>query len=65
VGHNACGLQFHAEITDVSIRDWTSHFPGARASGREDMLAHYGHVKEVFHRHGRRLCDNFLTRMKG
>ncbi|MBF0618799.1 MAG: type 1 glutamine amidotransferase [Candidatus Omnitrophica bacterium] len=61
VGTNAYGLQFHAEITDKSIQDWTHEIaPDYRAKVREGMLRHYADVKQDFHRHGAIMCENFL-----
>jgi GMP synthase-like glutamine amidotransferase len=59
-GTNAYGLQFHAEITDKSIRAWTAGFSGVKAAGRDEMLSRYAAVKTDFTRNGQKLCDNFL-----
>lgn len=66
VGTNAYGFQFHAEITDKSINDWTRNFlfPG-QADEREKMLKYYGKIKAGFHRNGQMLCENFIKVMKG
>ena len=64
-GANAYGLQFHAEITDQSIRDWSEDFPPERLPEREEMLKHYQQVKASFHKNGQRLCENFLKAMQG
>lgn len=61
IRERAYGLQFHAEITDKSINDWSL---ADRRSDREDMLAHYARVKDEFGRRGRTLCENFLEIMK-
>lgn len=64
VGRMAYGLQFHAEITDKSITDWT------RADVRfieeqQRMLERYRQIKDVFHGYGRVIGDNFMSIMKG
>ncbi len=62
MGHVAYGLQFHAEITDKSIKDWTKT---STLPGREEvMLRRYAEVKGVFHGYGRGICENFLKVMK-
>ncbi len=64
VGTNAYGLQFHAEITDKSIRDWSADFSRDKQPEREAMLEHYDRVKDGFLRNGGRLCANFLKVMR-
>lgn len=61
VGKNAYGLQFHAEITDKSIHDWTGEMsPQRRDRERAEMLGRYNAIKTLFHAHGQMLCENFL-----
>ncbi|MBF0594441.1 MAG: type 1 glutamine amidotransferase [Candidatus Omnitrophica bacterium] len=62
-GTNAYGLQFHAEITDISIRDWSAEAKMPLAKRRE-MLEHYAHVKDSFLRNGSKMCENFLQVIK-
>lgn len=63
-GDNAYGWQFHAEITDKSIRDWSEDFPAEQSAKREAMLRRYSEIHGLFHEHGRRLCENFLKVMR-
>ncbi|MEI6438022.1 MAG: type 1 glutamine amidotransferase [Candidatus Omnitrophota bacterium] len=63
-GAKAYGLQFHSEITDISIRDWSADFSERKRLEREAMLARYAAVKVEFHRNGNRLCENFLKVMR-
>jgi GMP synthase-like glutamine amidotransferase len=65
VGTNAYGLQFHAEITDKSIDEWSADYAPEKRAEREEMLRRYREVKTGFHRYGRILCENFMTIMKG
>ena len=62
-GTKAYGLQFHAEITDKSIRDWTAGFKDVKVAGRESMLTRYDQVKSAFHANGQKICENFLKVM--
>lgn len=65
VGTNAYGLQFHAEITDKSIDEWSADYAPEKLAEREAMLKRYREVKTDFHRYGRILCENFMRIMKG
>jgi len=64
VGENAYGLQFHIEISDQSIREWTGAYfkPGnaTHATITKQMLAAYGRLKENFDRDAVRIYGNFL-----
>jgi GMP synthase (glutamine-hydrolysing) len=64
-GPNAYGLQFHAEITDKSIDEWSRDYSPEKQAERQAMLERYSQVKTEFQRHGRILCENFLRIMKG
>lgn len=65
IGRNAYGLQFHAEITDKSIDEWSRDYAPEKIALREAMLGRYQETKEEFIRRGRVLCENFLSVMKG
>lgn len=64
LGTKAYGLQFHAEITDKSIRDWSADFPMEKMPQRDEMLEHYNKISSVFLWHGQLLCENFLKVIK-
>ncbi len=64
-GTKAYGLQFHAEITDKSIDEWSKDYAPEKQSERGAMLKRYSRIKEQFLRHGQVLCENFLGIMKG
>ena len=64
LGVKAYGLQFHAEITDLSIREWSAELPAGKQPQREAMLSHYAKVKTIFHRNGNIMCENFLKVMR-
>jgi GMP synthase (glutamine-hydrolysing) len=63
-GLNAYGLQFHAEITDKSIDEWSRDYSPEKQAERQAMLERYDEIKPEFQRHGRILCDNFLRIMQ-
>jgi GMP synthase-like glutamine amidotransferase len=65
VGQKAYGLQFHAEITDKSIVEWSADYAPDKGQDRVRMLGRYREVREDFHRYGRVLCENFMFLMKG
>ena len=46
VGIKAYGLQFHAEITDKSIEEWSRDYAPERHSERQFMLKHYQDIKK-------------------
>ncbi len=60
-GKNAYGLQFHAEITQRSIEDWSQAYAPKKPEQRKAMLAHYEKVEKDFIRHGEILCRNFFS----
>lgn len=68
VGTSAYGLQFHVEITEKSIRDWTNAYLSADNTThqiiRQQMLASYGKLKESFHRNALVIYNNFLHIME-
>jgi GMP synthase (glutamine-hydrolysing) len=67
-GRNAYGLQFHVEITDKTIIDWTDeYFKSGDAfllGKRNDMLKRYQEIKETFHKNSDTIYENFLTIMQ-
>jgi GMP synthase-like glutamine amidotransferase len=63
VGPNAYGVQFHFEITDKSIKDWSSaYFKGKKTLKirKQAMLNKYRLKKHIFHQMGNKMCHNFL-----
>ena len=60
VGKNAYGLQFHAEITDKSIDEWSRDYEPQEHEKRKAMLARYETIKEGFIDRGNILFENFL-----
>jgi GMP synthase-like glutamine amidotransferase len=64
VGTNAYGLQFHAEITDKSIDEWSRDYAPEKQLERQAMLKRYQDVKQDFIRRGEILCANFLKVME-
>lgn len=64
VGPNAYGFQFHFEITDKSIREWSDRYfkknPEASVAVKERMLAQYQSGKKTFHALAQTIYDNFL-----
>ena len=60
VGAKAYGLQFHAEITDKSIDEWSRDYAPEKQVERQAMLKRYQDIKEDFIRRGDILCANFL-----
>jgi GMP synthase (glutamine-hydrolysing) len=67
-GKNAYGLQFHVEITEKTIVDWTDeYFKSGDAfllGKRNEMLARYQEIKETFHQTSDTIYENFLTIMQ-
>jgi GMP synthase-like glutamine amidotransferase len=61
VGSNAYGLQFHAEITDKSIDEWSRDYAPEKQDKRRAMLEQYKIVEKDFMRSGEMLCKNFLS----
>lgn len=67
VGRNAYGLQFHIEITDQSIKEWSdSYFQDPQTCEREKnkMLAEYNNIKKTFEQTAQTLYTNFFHIMK-
>ena len=64
VGDCAYGIQFHIEITDKSIRDWTDKYlkndPKMLETQQKRMLKEYVRKKKVFDITARQIYDNFL-----
>ena len=64
VGKNAYGFQFHVEITDRSIKEWSDEYIRRDISGRrekcEEMLEGYKIHQEDFNHQAYRLYENFL-----
>ncbi len=68
VGKNAYGLQFHVEITDKTIKDWTDEYykkgdPELKKKA-DQMFADYKRIKKEFHQTADTIYENFLTVMK-
>lgn len=63
VGHNAYGLQFHVEVTDLSIGDWCDAYlkdPAQLKIQKDKMLADYQRHKKTFQQTAVKLYNNFL-----
>ncbi len=64
VGKNAYGIQFHVEVTDVSIKEWCDEYSASDLPGRKEhcavMLEGYKTKKDAFNRQANRLYENFL-----
>lgn len=69
VGKNAYGLQFHVEITDKTIKEWTAeYFKGkdpVLIEKANQMLADYKRIKKEFHQTANTIYENFLNIIKG
>lgn len=67
-GKNAYGLQFHIEITDKSIREWSDESirqgDSAFKMQKEIMLKDYQKKKEQFHGIADKIYENFLEIIK-
>lgn len=63
VGSSAYGLQFHVEITDKSIREWSgAYFVKDHSTHeiiRKQMLASYGSLKDTLNREAVKIYSNF------
>jgi GMP synthase-like glutamine amidotransferase len=59
-GTRAYGLQFHAEITERSIREWSADYAPEKRAEADAMLRRYAELKPEFDRCGRILCENFV-----
>ena len=67
VGSCAYGLQFHVEITDKSIIDWSEeYFKDTEVLRRRktEMLQEYNRRKKEFHAIGEKIFNNFLGIIK-
>lgn len=67
VGRNAYGLQFHIEITDQSITDWSDSYfndPYVCKMEKQKMLSDYKRLKETFNYTAQTVYNNFLNIMK-
>lgn len=64
VGKNAYGVQFHVEVTDKSIKEWSDEYIENDLPGRRDhakaMLDDYYTHKERFHAQANQIYQNFL-----
>jgi len=64
LGPKAYGLQFHAEITEKSIDEWSADYAPEKRAERERMLKRYQEIKGEFARNGEVLCENFMKIMR-
>ncbi len=67
IGKNAYGLQFHVEITDKSIREWSEEYLGRHPdflSKKEEMLSKYKTIQESFQETAEKIYNNFLRVIK-
>lgn len=68
VGPNAYGLQFHIEITDRSIREWSDGYWDRKDTAamvkKREMLEDYQKKKEQFNRVADKIYNNFLAIVK-
>jgi len=68
VGKNAYGLQFHIEITDKSIREWSDeYFANDRALlhvRKTEMLVEYQKNRMLFENEAKTIYNNFLKIIK-
>ncbi len=60
VGNSAWGLQFHPEVTETIIRDWSAWDRTTREKA-DDLVAAYQAEAENYHATSRLLVNNFLT----
>ncbi len=68
VGDNAYGVQFHVEVTDVSIKEWCAEYverdlPGRREHAK-DMVDEYYKLKDRFNTQARIIYTNFCRLAK-
>ena len=63
-GKNAYGIQFHIEITDQSIREWSDEYCRKDLPGREEqrrqMIDGYRKNQKDFRRQSVKMYENFL-----
>ena len=64
IGNNVYGLQFHLEVTDKEIFDWTSKYFGIADSQKQEqaknMLSRYNEIKKNFELQMDIIGANFL-----
>lgn len=68
VGKKAYGFQFHIEITDKSIREWSDEYftdPVLLKTRKSAMLAEYEKNRTIFEREAKTIYNNFLNIIKG
>jgi GMP synthase (glutamine-hydrolysing) len=65
VGDNAYGLQFHVEVTDRSIKEWSDEYAANDLEGRgnfaKSMMDDYWKYREVFEAQAKQLYQNFMS----
>ncbi len=65
VGTNAYGLQFHVEVTDVSIKEWCDEYAQNDLPGRREhikvMIDGYKKYEQQFRSQANRIYENFLN----
>lgn len=65
VGKNAYGVQFHVEITDRSIKEWSDEYIENDLPGRQDhaasMLRDYAKYEKTFRAQADTVYQNFLN----
>ena len=68
VGPSAYGLQFHIEITDKSIVEWSDEYfkdsPSLLKEKKDMMLKEYVQNKELFEKEAQTIYRNFLENIK-
>lgn len=63
IGRCAYGLQFHVEVTDKSIREWSDEYLNRHpnfAQERKKMLDTYKRVEESFTETAKKVYNNFI-----
>jgi GMP synthase (glutamine-hydrolysing) len=65
IGEKAYGLQFHVEVTDKSIKEWSEEYcqndlPG-RPQHAQSMINDYWRYEKVFLAQANRIYENFLS----
>ncbi|MCA9407997.1 MAG: type 1 glutamine amidotransferase [Candidatus Omnitrophica bacterium] len=66
IGKNAYGLQFHVEITDGSICEWTDKYienPTMKAEMKASLLKEYQRRKKMFTQISENFCHNFFEKV--
>jgi GMP synthase-like glutamine amidotransferase len=65
VGKNAYGLQFHIEVTDRSIKEWSDEYAANDLEGRgnlaKSMMDDYWKYQEIFNAQAKKMYHNFLN----